>query len=58
MWCSGDEDGLQSQRSGVQSRQNNKKTGGSRDRVRVRGVNRVRDRDRVVAGGEHVIIFE
>ena len=40
--------------------QNNKRDWGvrSRDRVRVRGVNRIRDRDRVRTGGEHVILFE
>ena len=58
MWHSGDEDGLQSQRSGVQIQvQNNrKKLGGvrssDRDGVRVKGVNRVRDRDRVRAFGD------
>lgn len=41
---------------------NNKKLGEvtSNDRVtiRVRGFNRVRDRDRVRTGGEHVILIE
>ena len=55
MWHSGDEDGLQSQRFGVQIQVSAKKIknwggGRSRDRVkdRDRGVNRVRDRDRGV----------
>ena len=47
MWRSGDEDGLQSQRSGVQNQVSAKKKTG-----------RVRDRDRVRAGGECVILFE
>ena len=47
MWHSGDYDGLQSQRSGVQIQVSAKKNWGvrSRDRVRVRGVNAVRVRD-------------
>ena len=49
-WQSGDEDGLQSQRSGVQIQ------GGSRDRVRVRGSigiggSRVRVRGSIGIGG-------
>ena len=44
MWRSGDEDELQNQRSGVQ--------------MRVRGVNKVWDRDRVRAGDGRVILFK
>ena len=64
MWHSGDEDGLQSQRFGVQiqvSAKKIKKLGGgawSRYRVRDRGINRVRNWDRVRGGGEHVTLFE
>ena len=57
MWHSGDYDGLQSQRSGVQiqvSAKKKKKLGGgfrSKDRVRVRGVNGARGRARGRVGG-------
>ena len=54
MWRSGDEDVLQSQRSGVQIRVSAKiiTNCGVRSRVRVR------DRIRVRPGGERVILFE
>ena len=66
MWHSGgDEDGLQSQRFGDQiqvSAKKNKKLGGGRSRDRVRdrdrGVNRVRNWDRVRGGGERITLFE
>ena len=72
-WHSGDEDGLQSQRFGVQiqvsAKKKKKKIVGARSRDRVRGsiglgigigggVNRVSNRDRVRGGGEHVTVFE
>ena len=71
VWHSGDEDGLQSQRFGVQiqvsAKKKNKKIGGglglgiglgvSRVRDRDRGVNRVRNWDRVRGGGERVTLF-
>ena len=52
MWCSGDEDGLS--KSEVWSLKN----WGVRPRDRVRGVNRVRDRDKVRAGREYSIFLE
>ena len=61
MWRSRDDDGLQSQRSGVQIQVSAKKNWGgirSGEKVRVSGVNRVADRDRVRAGGERVTLFQ
>ena len=45
VWHSGDYDGLQSQRSGVQTQVSAKKKWGVRSKVRVRGVNGTRARD-------------
>ena len=60
VWHSGDKHRLQSQGSGVQIQVSAKKiiTGGVRSRDRVRGVSKVRDRHKVRAGGECIILFE
>ena len=74
VWHSGDEDGLQSQRFGVQiqvSAKKKKNWGGGRSRDRVRGsiglgigigigesIGFLRNWDRVRCGGERVTLFE
>ena len=66
MWHSRDEDGLQSQRLGVQIQVSpgglgwvrDRELGVNRVRDRDRGVNRVRNWDRVRGGGERVSRFE